>query len=138
MKYFLTLLLPLLLLSCTPGPKAIEPGKDQCRYCKMTIMEPHFAAEFVTQKGKVFVFDDIKCLALSQQDGSLQSRGTAYYVNYFEPSDFIPQEQVHLLKSEELRTPMAGNVVAVRTENEKSKLKTEKGAIETSLHNAFH
>ncbi|MCC6725443.1 MAG: hypothetical protein IT258_13125, partial [Saprospiraceae bacterium] len=46
-----------LLTACTPTAEPISFGEDMCAHCKMTIVDEQFAAEAVSQKGKVYKFD---------------------------------------------------------------------------------
>jgi copper chaperone NosL len=47
----------------SPGPRPVALAEEVCRHCHMTITDPRFAAELVTTRGRVYVFDDIGCLA---------------------------------------------------------------------------
>ena len=62
-----------------PGPRPIALGKENCRHCHMTIADPRFAAELVTAKRVVYVFDDVGCLLAFVREGT------------------VPEEQVHSL-----------------------------------------
>jgi copper chaperone NosL len=48
--------------SCSANPEPFAYGKDVCEDCKMTIMEPRFGAEIITNKGRIFKFDDVHCV----------------------------------------------------------------------------
>ena len=48
--------------SCTIEPQPITYGLEACSSCKMTIVDPRFASEIVTRKGKVFKYDAIECM----------------------------------------------------------------------------
>ena len=48
----------LLLNGCSKGPKPIDYGNDGCHFCKMTIVDKIHGSELITEKGKVFKFDD--------------------------------------------------------------------------------
>ena len=50
------------MVSCTPKPVDIEYGEDQCEFCLMTIVNPQFGSELVSNKAKVFKFDAIECM----------------------------------------------------------------------------
>ncbi len=52
----------LLLTSCYPKEKAIIYGQDECKHCRMMIVENQYGSELVTKKGKVYKFDSIECL----------------------------------------------------------------------------
>ena len=51
-----------LFQQCTQEPEPLVYGKDVCQFCKMTLMDHKFGAELVTNKGKVYKFDDINCM----------------------------------------------------------------------------
>ena len=63
MKKVLSLLsLALLVASCAPKAEPIDYGKEECAFCKMTIVSPQFASEVVTQKSKAFKYDAVECM----------------------------------------------------------------------------
>ncbi len=102
------------ITSCASGPQPITAGKDNCHFCKMGISDVRFGAEIVTGKGKVFKFDDTHCLLefLKKHEISTSAVKNTYLVNYSEPHQLILVDQVFLLKSELLRSPMEGNIAA--------------------------
>ena len=62
--YTLNLLfLSLSLISCSVEPKPVPYGEANCTHCNMTISDNRYGAELVTDKGKVFYFDAVECLA---------------------------------------------------------------------------
>lgn len=104
----------LFLFACTPQPSPIQYGHDQCEFCKMTIMDDRFAAELVTNKGKVYKFDDLFCLdKYYRMQGSKESDYGHILVNdYNEQGTLIDLRKAALLKAEDLRSPMGGNIAA--------------------------
>lgn len=51
--------------SCsTVEPTPIKLNTDNCDYCKMTIADLRFASELITEKGKVYKYDDLSCLKI--------------------------------------------------------------------------
>lgn len=109
-------LLMLMLSSCTTGPQPIKVGIDSCVFCKMTIADKKFGGEIITKKNKVFKFDDIHCLISFKKDIKAEDIKAVYLIKYNSPNDFIEASKAFLLKSEELRSPMAGNVAAFDNE----------------------
>lgn len=102
------------LASCSTGPQPIKIGSDACVFCKMTIADKNFGAEIMTKKGKAYKFDDTHCLLAFMKDGTVAEKdieGT-YLVNFVEPHNFIEVSDVLLLKSEDLHSPMGGNVAS--------------------------
>src|SRR5690606_1762171 len=72
-----------MMIFCAPvGPQTIKIHKDNCDHCKMTISEEHFAAELITEKGRVYMFDDITCLITFKNNNSDKPMKSAY-VHYF-------------------------------------------------------
>lgn len=102
------------LTSCSLKSEAIKVGVDNCYFCKMTITDAKFAAEIVTTKGKVFKFDDIHCLQSFTKTKAVDKKeiGAVYFSDYTNGSSLINAQQSFLLKSEQLRTPMNGNIAA--------------------------
>lgn len=116
----LLLMLPLVAtLSCKPdGPEPIALNKDNCAFCKMDISDGHFAAELITKKGRIFKFDDLSCLLKYKGENS-DMEVLSCYVNYYPGNnELIPAETAHYIKGGTLRSPMAGNIAAFKTEEE--------------------
>ena len=102
------------LSSCSTGPQPIKLGSDACVFCKMTISDKNFGAEIMTKKGKAYKFDDTHCLLAFMKEGTLTDKdieGT-YLVNFAEPHNFIEASEALLFKSEDLHSPMGGNVAS--------------------------
>lgn len=100
------------LASCSTGPQPIKLGSDACVFCKMTISDKNFGAEIMTKKGKAYKFDDTHCLIAFMKEGTVAEKDVegTYLVNFADPHNFVEVSQALLLKSEELHSPMGGNV----------------------------
>ena len=109
-KVALAVLLLFAMQSCSAGPQPIKYGSDACDFCKMTIMQKKFANEWVTEKGKVFRFDDVHCLLSFRKTD--KSSGTAYINDFTEKNDFVKAPTLFYVKSEDLKTPMGGHTAA--------------------------
>jgi copper chaperone NosL len=109
-----TLLLMFSIQSCSQGPQPIKYGSEACDFCKMTIMDKKFACEWVTDKGKVYRFDDIHCLLSFRKADN--SKGTAYINDFTVNKEFTKAANLYYVKSDELKTPMNGNVAAFLNE----------------------
>ncbi len=111
-------ILALFLSSCTIAPEPIHFGKDACEHCKMLIMDIKFGAEIVTQKGKVFKFDDINCMVEFKREKDLQEADIAYQlvVDFHQTKELLSAEKSFYIFSEEIRTPMASKVAAFENE----------------------
>ncbi|MEO6948255.1 MAG: nitrous oxide reductase accessory protein NosL [Ginsengibacter sp.] len=101
------------VLSCNSVPHPIKLGTDACDFCKMPIADRNFGAEIITDKGKVYKFDDPHCLAaFRKQNIDSNIIKQVYFVNFLDPHNFIDAGHVSLLKSNELHSPMGGNTAA--------------------------
>ncbi|CAN5799817.1 hypothetical protein BH10BAC2_BH10BAC2_30760 [soil metagenome] len=114
MAGIVTIGLSIFFISCNAQPQPINPGKENCDFCKMTIMDTRFATELNTSKGKLFKFDDTHCLIEYLRSSKIpkQEIKEIYFVNYLDKDQFIPASSAFLLKSEALHSPMNGNIVA--------------------------
>ena len=101
------------LISCNSGPQPIMFGTDACDFCKMSIADRNFGAEIITDKGKVYKFDDTHCFATFRKkniDSNIIKH--VYFVNFLDPHNFIDADHVFLLESNDLHSPMGGNTAA--------------------------
>lgn len=106
--------LMLTLNSCSTEAEPIKFGKDNCHFCKMTISDIHYGAEIVTKKSKVYKFDDTHCIVAFIKSNAIdQSQiGQIYLVDFSGNGNLINANTAYLFKSEELRSPMGGNISA--------------------------
>lgn len=104
----------LLISSCQSGPTPIQVGKDNCSFCKMGIADARFGAEVMNKKGKAWKFDDVHCLLGFLAQGTLKPDEVreVYLTRYDGDHSLLPAEKALLLRSENLRSPMGGNVAA--------------------------
>ena len=80
----------------------------------MTVTDPRFGAELVTDKGRVYVFDDIDCLAAFVGAGSVpEGRIHSLWVNDFnDPERRLDATTALFWRNPKLRSPMASGIVA--------------------------
>ena len=113
MKHHLSILALLVLLaSCSADPRPIAYGQDGCHHCKMTLMDPKFGAELVTEKGKVFVFDDVNCMLMYMDSVEDEAYKHVLVTDYLNAGVLLEAKTAFYLKSEQFQTPMASQVVA--------------------------
>jgi nitrous oxidase accessory protein len=118
-------------LSCVrPAPRAIGYGKELCAHCHMTVTDPRFAGELVTNKGRVYTFDDIECLASFITAGEVATGEIhSVWVNDFSrPELRLDATQARYWRKEELRTPMSSGLVALGVGREADSLAASSGA----------
>lgn len=129
----------LFLVGCSNGPRPIQVGKDACDYCKMAIADMNYGAEIVTKKGKVFKFDDTHCLAAFRSEKMDSSDvKDVYFVNFSGPHNLVNGNNVILVKSEELRSPMGGNTAAFEKEAEANATMNKVNGEKISLQDLYN
>lgn len=105
--------LPLLVfVSCSSGPEPIQYGKDECASCKMTLTDKRFGAEIVTNKGKVFKYDDLNCLVETLREGTVAEEDVAamYVVDFKKTGAFVDVQQALFLENEAIKSPMRSDI----------------------------
>src|SRR5580765_8410983 len=116
-----------LFSSCSTEPEPLAYGKDVCHFCKMTLMDKKFGAELVTKRGKVYKFDDLKCLIdfYSSGDEPTGDFTRKLVVDYVNPGKLIEATDAFYLKSAEVRSPMNGQIAAFEMKPSMDSLKKE-------------
>jgi len=104
------------MAGCDAGPQAIRYGQDECAQCKMTLVDRHYGAELITEKGKVFKFDDINCLLGFVQRDAGASDAQLFVIDFDRPGTFLPVAQAVFLQHDRLRTPMGSELAAFANE----------------------
>ncbi|MEW6208958.1 MAG: nitrous oxide reductase accessory protein NosL [Acidobacteriota bacterium] len=104
----------LALSSCQKAsfePVAIA-AEDMCSFCRMAISEKQYAAEIILADGGAIKFDDLACLVNYVEGKSLDIR--AWYAMDHQSRQWIKAREAHFVRSEELKTPMGGQMIAFR------------------------
>ena len=99
----------------SPGPRPIALGEEVCRHCHMTIADPRFAAELVTTRGQVYVFDDVGCLAAFVARESVPSTvvHSLWVHDFLQPDSLLDARTASYLRVDSLRTPMSSHLAAL-------------------------
>jgi len=115
----------LVLSSCSYEPKPFDYGKDVCEHCKMTIIDPKWGAQIITNTGKIYRFDVIECLILyKNQNQEFNSKiKSIWTINYLKPGTFIKAEDAFFIKSPDFNSPMGLNAVTIKNEEDAKKIK---------------
>ena len=96
----------------------IKLNVDTCDFCKMTIADGKYAAEVISEKGRVFKFDDIMCMIHYGKENS-NTKMAAHYVNdYTQDNVLIPAKTAFFLSEGTIQSPMRGGIIAFSSENE--------------------
>ena len=104
----------MILASCNADPQPLQLGKDNCDFCQMTVSDARFGAEIVTAKGKVFKFDDMHCILAYLKSGVIDKKDIKdiYLVDFSGTHELKNRNEMFLLKSDKLHSPMGGNIAA--------------------------
>lgn len=133
-KHSLSLAL-VLLAACgvADGPPEIALDRTACDHCGMLISELGYAAAFKMPGEPARVFDDIGCM-LDELRGLPVGERTALWFHAYDADTWLTPETAVFVRSPELRTPMAGGVVAFASAEEAARLAAE---LETRVISRF-
>lgn len=124
------LILALITLSCSVEPEAIKYGTDACHTCKMTLMDKKFGAELVTEKGKIYKFDDVNCMMKYYNESQDPSQFKyKLVVDFSQPEKLIPANDAFYLKSADIKSPMASQIAAFEKKENLDALQKELNGI---------
>lgn len=117
-----------LLISCGKEPKPIEFGVDNCDHCMMNISDVRYGAELVTQKGRIYKFDDMYCMKAFLQAEEVVPQNqvhSLWLVDFVATEQLISAEKSYLLYNPELKSPMGSNTAAFADEETRQEQHTE-------------
>lgn len=119
-RYFVQMaFIPLLLLvsitACNTEPEPIQSGKDNCTFCKMGITDLRYSTEIITDKGKIFKFDDAGCMIRwISSSGMNQSQIKKILVSHYDnPKEWIDAKKAIFIQSASIHSPMNFNFAAL-------------------------
>ncbi len=122
------------LVSCSVKPEPLVLGKDACYACKMTLVDGRFGGEIVTKKGKVYKFDDLTCMVNFSKSGYEPKENIALQlvIDYAHQGNLIDVQKTSYCKSEQIKSPMAGQAAAFEKKEDLEKFNSEwKGTVLT-------
>ncbi|MDR3273007.1 MAG: nitrous oxide reductase accessory protein NosL [Flavobacteriaceae bacterium] len=110
------LLLSVVFMSCNnKTPQPIKLNVESCDFCKMTISDGKFGAELMTNKGKVYKFDDIHCMVEYSKTNKIM--GAAFFVSIYDKDNaLVPAETAYYIQGGDIKSPMMGNCIAFSSE----------------------
>ena len=94
----------------------------------MTVVDKTHAAEYVTKKGKPYVFDSIECLVDKLHELN-NEKDMAYLLvaDYSNPGTLIDAQKANYLISEKIKSPMGANLSAFKSLDEAQKTQQKYG-----------
>lgn len=119
MKHIIYILILILTISCSKKESTpIKLNIDACEFCKMKIADGKFGGELITNKGRVYMFDDMHCMIAYHKENSNVQIHSFYIHDYNQNNKLIPAETAFYIKDGEINSPMHGNIIATKTEEE--------------------
>jgi copper chaperone NosL len=83
----------------------------------MTISNPKFGAELITQKGRIQKYDAAECVVNQLAEEEIEHSGI-YGIAYDLPKQLKPVDSLHFVISKDYRSPMGANLAAFYDKNE--------------------
>lgn len=119
--------------SCKVAPKEIKYGTDHCLFCDMTVVDQSHSAEYVTKKGKAFMFDSVECLVMKiNKDGNEEDLAFILVADYEKPGVLVDAKTATFLISKKIKSPMGANLSAfLSKETAETYLKNKGGKLYT-------
>ncbi|MGV3529393.1 MAG: nitrous oxide reductase accessory protein NosL [Flavisolibacter sp.] len=110
-------LLAITLNSCSTQPEPFNYGKENCDECHMTLMDPHFGAEVITKKGRIYKFDDAHCVVKFLKSGNVKQEDIAQtlFIDYNKENSFVEADKATFVTADALKSPMNSNTAAFAT-----------------------
>lgn len=128
---FILLLSFSLFTSCSSQPQPFVAGQDDCHVCKMGIADFKYGGEIITRKGKIYKFDDMRCMINFIKSNTLDEKDISktLSINFNKPNEFIDANKAWFLVSPELKSPMGSNAAGFATKEEAAKTKEDYGQL---------
>lgn len=122
------ILIFLVAISCKPKAEPIVYGKENCHYCKMTIVSQQFGSELVTAKGRVYKFDAVECMVHQMAEDSSAPNSLILIHDYISGSDnFTDATQAYYVISEEIQSPMGAHLAGFKNLSQAEQFKNKFG-----------
>jgi copper chaperone NosL len=115
--------------SCQAKTEPIAYGKDVCDDCRMTAMDPRFGAEILTNKGKLYKFDDARCIAHFIKTGRVNQADIkqVVFVDFNNSKNLVDADKAVFAVSPELQSPMNSNAAAFTSRQMADNILASKG-----------
>ena len=125
---FVLFLSLLLFNSCSIEPKEISYGSDHCNYCDMTVVDKSHAAQYVTKKGKAYMFDAVECLVREiNENKNEENLAFILVADYSDPGNLVDAMTATYLISENIKSPMGANLSAFNSKETALNAKRKSG-----------
>jgi copper chaperone NosL len=112
------------LFACgSQQPEPIHYGVDACNFCRMTIVDPKWGAEIITDKGKTYKFDVVECMiAYYYTKIDTNKVRSMFTIDFTNPGNFIEAKQAKFIQTLQFPSPMGLNVISLKTYADTTKM----------------
>jgi len=119
------LIVTTIFVSCSKEPVPIRFNEDECAYCQMIISDQRFGTELITNKGKIYKYDSIECLAayLIEEKKGTNDLQSIWTIDFKFPEKFVNATDAWYLHSELLKSPMGLNLTSFTDKNSAENVK---------------
>src|SRR5690606_42012723 len=98
------------LFSCSNTEAVpISLNSDQFEHCKMSISDGKFGAEVITQKGRVYKFDDLFCMLEYTKSNPETAIKTYYVHDYMQEIVLIPAQSAFYINNVDINNTIQTN-----------------------------
>ena len=94
----------------------------------MTITDLKYATELITEKGRVYKFDDISFMTMYEGSETDKVKNAKKYVIEASTGKFLELQKAILIKGGSIKSPMGGNTEAFANKEEAQKAAATLGA----------
>jgi copper chaperone NosL len=138
-KIIVCLITLITLASCKPSePTPIKLNSDSCDFCKMTISNSKYATELITEKGRIYVSDDISCMIKYAKSNTTVPYSGFYANDYLKENKFIEVEKGSFLMGGTIKAPMGGTVAVFSSAKEANDYKSKLNAVTSSWKEVYN
>jgi len=117
-----------MLTGCKVEPKKINYGKDHCYHCDMTVVDKKHVSQYVTKKGKAYMFDAIECLVMKiDQEKNEDLLAFILVADYTNIGVLVDAKTATYLISKKIKSPMGANLSAFSSKKTAQKILKENG-----------
>lgn len=127
LKYVVSILFLALYACNSKEAVPIKLNIDQCDFCKMKISDSKYGGEVITEKGRIYKFDDIGCMISYTNENELKVH-SFYVTDFVNNNTLVNVQDAHFLTGDFFLSPMRGNIAAFGTEEQASKIQKETNA----------
>ncbi len=117
-KMVSTISLVLIFSACgNTQPEPLVINKDQCAFCKMTVSDIRFGAETISDKGRIYKFDDINCMVSFKKTNENIIMEQYFVADYSANNQLIDATKALYVTHETIKSPMSSNTAAFSQKN---------------------